>query len=120
MILSNIIKDKVKLFQRLDPNRIYVENIRSFFGLPFKVARFFCEMAVKQKYFTKKIGIICPNDGRIIMSVDSREDIPEKVVCEHCQFLELNESEFSPQEKDLIEFYKLTEKQWTPNLKNAY
>lgn len=109
MKLLNIIDNKRDILSHLDTDRIYVENVRSFFNIPTPLAKFYCEMAVKQKFFSKRIGIICPNEecNRIVLSVDNYKKIPKIVECEHCMELERDKYEFSPQKKDLIEFYQL-------------
>jgi len=109
MTLSDIINNKANILSRLDPDRIYVENIRGFYNLPFKVARFLCDMAVKQHYFSKHIGIVCPNTDcqRLVTTVKNYSEINSTFECEHCRELERDTFEFIPSMKDTVEFYKL-------------
>lgn len=109
MKFSNIIKHRVDLLSQLNPDRFYVENVRHLFSLPHPVAKFFCEMAVKQKYFTKKYGVICKNEEckRLIASFDLRSQIPKEIKCEQCELLERDHYVFTPINADIIEFYKL-------------
>src|SRR6476620_3245869 len=51
-----------ELIENTDPRRIYVENIRSFFGIPRATARYLCEIAVRQGVFEKRVGYLCGND----------------------------------------------------------
>jgi hypothetical protein len=112
MKLLDLIDKKANILTRIDPNRIYVENIRSFYNIPTKLAKFFCEMAVKQKYFIKKIAIICPNEdcNRVVVTINNYSEIPKLVKCDQCELLERYPYEFSPTMKDLMEFYQLTDK----------
>jgi hypothetical protein len=100
------------LIDKTDPKRIYVENISSFFNLPFGAARYFCEMAVKQGIFTKKYGVVCRNEEcqRIIVSYDQNPaDKSEQfhVNCEQCELLERYPYEFDLKDTDIIEYYQL-------------
>lgn len=107
--VGKFIDRKLNVLNSLNPDRIYVEIIRSFYNMPFRLARFFCEMAVKENLFFKKIGVICPNDDceRIIMSVDSHNEIPEHIHCDNCELLERERFEFTRDEIKTVEFYQL-------------
>jgi hypothetical protein len=105
--IGRLVQSKLNIIEHTDPNRIYVENIRSFYHLPYSVAKFFCEMAVKQGYFVKRYAVICPNQGNIIKSVSSRFDLPEKIYCETCAALDKDKYEFNLGECKVDEFYKL-------------
>jgi len=113
MRLSGIIDRKAEILSQLDPNRIYVENIRSFFNLPYRAAKFLCEMAVRQKYFRKKYGIICPNEecSRLIRSFDKKSEIPSHIACNHCEHLERENYEFDITKNNIREFYQLTDRE---------
>lgn len=106
--MFTFLKHKAEIIENTDPNRIFVENVRSFFNVPTSVARVFCEMAVKEKYFRKKIAIRCPNDccGRIIKSVD-KIDENEIVTCFVCEQNEEEQSTFNMKEVKLDIFYQL-------------
>jgi len=69
-------------------------------------------MAVKQKYFEKKIGVQCHNEEcrRIITVVDTETEVPNIVECDVCKELERGVHVFHPVHGDLIEFYKLANK----------
>lgn len=93
----------------INPGKIYVENVRSFFKVPTIVARLMCEMAVVDKVFIKKIGIVCPNSDchRIIASYNNESDIPEEITCSICENDENKISTFKTAELEKIEFYRL-------------
>jgi hypothetical protein len=104
---GRFIDGRLDVLKKTDPDRIYVENIRSFYKMPYFVAKFFCEMAVRNNLFIKKIGVLCPNEGRIILIVDRVEDIPDVIHCDNCELLEEEKYEFNRKECQTIVFYKL-------------
>ena len=109
-MILNLLHRKSELMAKTDPNRIYVENVRSFFHVPHSVAKFFCEMAVKEGYFKKKTAIVCPNNscGRVIKSVDSIDNDIFK--CKNCEMNEEIQCEFDIDSVKKIEFYQLNRK----------
>lgn len=98
-----------RIVEETDPNRIYVENVRSFFHIPQWLARFACEVAVMEGRFEKRIGYLCPNDDchRILIDVGPREDAPVEVCCEYCEASEKDKYCFGLDECRKIEFYRL-------------
>jgi hypothetical protein len=107
MKLSKIISTKSELLSHLDPDRIYVENVRSFYNLPTRVAKFLCEMAVKQNFFEKWYGVMCPTCDRIVQSFKKKSEIPHEMKCSHCELLEKDTYIFTPSDINIKPFYKL-------------
>lgn len=105
--IGKFVQSKLDVLEHTDPNRIYVERIRSFYSLPFPIAKLLCEMAVKQKLFTKHIGIECPNDGRLILTRGINEALPQEIECTNCEALEEEQYRFKLSECHTVEFYKL-------------
>lgn len=107
--VGKFIDKKMSIIGETNPQCIYVENISRFYKMPHSAAKFFCEVAVKLKFFRKKIAVRCPNQEcrRIVFDVDSIESIPDKIVCETCEMLDRQRFEFSKSEVDTIEFYQL-------------
>lgn len=97
----------LETISNIDPGKIYVENIRSFMKVSSHRARTFCEMAVRDKLFTRKIGLICPNDGRIIEEYDEDTQFPETITCHICQAEDREPHIFRTAELRTIVFYKL-------------
>src|SRR5262249_52561306 len=64
----------------LDPSRIYIENVRSVFGVSHSAAVRFCETAVRQGIFEKLIEGQCP-DGSVPASASNENELPETVTC---------------------------------------
>lgn len=112
--IGQAVAKRMLLLSTTNPDRIYVENVRSFFNIPFSTAKLLCNMAVKENLFQKKIGLICPNYDceRIIMSVDSYEDIPLVISCDNCEVLENEKFEFTREEIKTIEYYRLNRLQY--------
>lgn len=106
--IGRYVDKKVELIESTDPDRIYVENIRSFFNLTTPIARVLCEMAVKDKLFNKKIGVECPTCGRLIKTYNSDNDVPEKIKCDTCELLEEQNYTFSQKRVNKVIFYQLS------------
>ena len=64
----------------LDPSRIYVENVRSVFGVSHTAAVRFCETAVRQGIFERLIEVRCP-DGSVPTSAPTEDKLPDTVPC---------------------------------------
>jgi hypothetical protein len=105
--IGRFVDKKLNVLNHTNPNRIYVENVRSFYNLPFSVARFICEVAVREGIFTKHYALECPNEGRVIITTNNRSWLPETVVCQNCELLERDKYEFRLSECKVTEFYKL-------------
>jgi hypothetical protein len=108
-MILNLINRQADLFEQLNPKRIYVENVRSFFRIPYKLAKLFCEFAVRDKVFLKKYGVYCHNQecGRIIKVYDSIEEIESYISCDICQANERTDYEFDKDSLEIVEFYQL-------------
>lgn len=105
--IGRFVDKKVELIESTDPDRIYVENIRSFFNLTTPIARVLCEMAVRDKLFNKKVGIECPCCGRLIETYNSESEVPEKIKCDTCELLEAQTYIFSQKKVNKVTFYQL-------------
>lgn len=107
--LGKFIDNKLNLIAAIDPDRIYVENIRSFYSLPTSVAKMFCEMAYKENLFKKNIAVECPNESceRVIEVYNTKQEIPDLLECEHCLLLEKDKYKFKKNEMNFVEFYQL-------------
>lgn len=92
------------------PHKIYVENVRVFFGVPMGVARWMCDMAVREGYFEKCTGYLCPEDQRVLYEMcDGARDAPSELTCSVCEALE-HESVFPTQACGSMTFYRLRKK----------
>jgi hypothetical protein len=102
-----IVDKKRKIVEKTDPDRIFVENIREFYNLPYIAAKTLCEIAVRERIFKKKIGVICPNDESIIKSYDIEEKQDETVTCTKCLLREEEKYSFDTKDLEKIIFYQL-------------
>ncbi len=82
VIAENVIATprRLEALSKLDPQRIYVENVRAVLGTNSWIARTICETAVRQGIFRKRVQILCP-DGSVAKTVPDRRSIPPTVRC---------------------------------------
>lgn len=97
-----------KVLQDLDPDRIYVENIRHILGTNTGIAKWVCKIAVRKGYFQKFYAIECPNNNcnRIVKSYSNLDEIPTEITCFLCQEDGVEKSTFSTENLNKIPFYK--------------
>jgi hypothetical protein len=70
----------LKELAQLDPDRIYIENVRSVLGVSVREAQRICETAARQGVFDRYVEVLCP-DGSVAASADSEEHLPPEVSC---------------------------------------
>jgi hypothetical protein len=80
-----------------NPDRIYLENVRSALGISTNQARRICETAVRQGLFRQGVEVLCP-DGSVAASAADESHLPQTVHCwveesGHVQELNMNTSE---------------------------
>lgn len=109
-MFTQFLNKKADLLESLDPDRIYVENVRSFLNLPTKAAKLLCEMAVKQRLFKKKHGVYCPTCDRLVKSFDNLDEVDSTFECDVCRELEEPQYQFNKSEMKILTFYKLLDK----------
>jgi hypothetical protein len=97
----------LQTIDNIDPGKIYVENVRSIYNLPRSLARFICEVAVQERIFSKKIGIVCPRCNRIIEEYNSYSEIPSDVYCHICEAEEAEQFLYKKSDLKKEEYYKL-------------
>ncbi len=105
--VGRYIDKRIKIVDSTDPDRIYVENIRSFYNLTTPLAKIICNMAVKENLFKKRIGIECPTCGRLITHFQNVNEIPDSINCETCELLEHEKHNFQKSELKETVFYQL-------------
>lgn len=98
-----------KIVEELNPDRIYVENVRSLLKVPARIAQFICNLAVKSGDFRKRYGVVCPNDScqRIVLSVNNVKDIPDTIECESCDAEGNEHFSFNKNQVQVLEYYQL-------------
>jgi len=107
--LGEFITNKEELISNSNPDKIYIENIRSFFGFSYRVANFFCDLAVRAGYFSKHIGYVCPNSNcqKIIFERKFSDLSPEKLSCSNCEIREEESHLFDVEKLNQVIFYRL-------------
>lgn len=95
---------------RLDPNKFYVENVRSLLGVSTDKAKNLCDTAVRQGFFMTGIELICP-DGSVVKSIDKGEEIPKKVNCILQVDNGYEDVEFKIDELERNTYYRLNKKE---------
>ena len=92
----------------LNPEKIYIENVRSVLGVSYSSATRICETAVRQGLFKRYIEVKCP-DGAVAASADTEAQLPETVRCWTETDGHLEEAEFSTESLAKTTFYRLNE-----------
>lgn len=105
--IAKFIKSKKEIIEYTDTTHIYVENIRSFFNLPFKAAKKLCEIAVSHGFFEKQYEVRCPNDGSVLFTADDMNVIPQNIKCQNCELNEVDKYSFDKEELIPEPYYKL-------------
>lgn len=107
-MFKKFLENKAKIIEKTDPDRIYIENVRSFFNISSRFAKFLCETAVREGFFEKKIAIECINeDCKRIIKVLDNDDLPQTITCEICEIENKEKYTFEKNEYKIVEFYKL-------------
>jgi len=107
--IGNFVKKRRELLENTDPNRIYVENIRAFFNIPTRLARWLCNLAVNEGSFEHYYVVICPNEEceRVIVEVAENEKVPTQIACEVCEGLGRDPYEFPGSGCMVMDAYRL-------------
>ena len=91
---------------RLNPDKIYLENVRSALGVSSQRALDICEAAVRQGLFQRGVEVACP-DGAIAASADTESGLPAHVRCWMEDEGHLEEVEIQTDTLPKIAFYRL-------------
>ena len=74
------IAGKEALIAELNPDKIYIENVRSILNVSYDSAKQICETAVRQGAFRRVVEVVCP-DGAVAASADTEDKLPRTVHC---------------------------------------
>lgn len=91
---------------KLDPNKIYVENVRSALRVSTRQAQLYCDTAVRQGLFESYIEVLCP-DGATAVSARTEGEIPPMVRCWAEYEGHLSETTISTSALEKRTFYRL-------------
>jgi len=101
---------KVEIVKSTNPSRIYVENIRSFFGISNRFAKFLCNFAVHEGLFKHRIGYLCSNCNSMIKSFDEIQQAEDEFNCDKCEIEETEQFHFHKNELTTIDYYELVDR----------
>lgn len=112
-IISRLLPDRgfagrEEAIARLDPNKIYLENVRSALGVSSGRAMRICETAVRQGVFRKYIEVVCP-DGAVAVSAELGAELPESVRCWKEEDGNFEEVDFPTRALSRTTFYRLND-----------
>ncbi len=97
-----------ELLSRLNPDKIYLENVRSIFNISSKSAQRYCDTAVRQGVFLQFVEVVCPN-GSVAASAESESSLPKTVSCWMQSDGNYDEKIFKTSELPKNVFYRLND-----------
>jgi hypothetical protein len=93
---------------KLNPDKIYVEQVRSLLNVSHERALWICETATRQGVFSRHVEVYCP-DGQAAASAPTESELPLTVMCWHEEDGDNEEIEMSTRELKKLTFYKLND-----------
>jgi len=91
-----------------EPQRIYIENVRSFFGVSYRIAKGLCELGVREGLLDRCEAVLCPHDQRVLLDLCAGDDEGSfEITCKVCEGLEIEPSSFAVQDCKRLVFYRL-------------
>ena len=77
---SDVLKGRATKLAELNPDKIYVENVRGLIGVSHREALRICETAVRQGTFRRFVEVLCPDDV-VAASAPTEAELPLVVHC---------------------------------------
>jgi hypothetical protein len=108
LIPGDPLTGKEESLSRLNPNKIYVENVRSLLDVSHQRAVSFCEIAVRQGWFSRHVEVLCP-DGSVVTSAINETELPKTVRCWKEENGNLEEVELDTDSLQKVTFYRLSD-----------
>lgn len=108
--IGDFVKKKTDIISQTNPDKIYAENIRRFFGVSIKTANYLCKIAVRWGHFTEHTEYVCSN-------VNCQKILPNSKVingvikCDNCELRDEVIYSFNVEKLDKITFYRLVRNQ---------
>jgi hypothetical protein len=109
IVPGDVLSGKEDAIASLNPDKFYVEDVRSVLGVSNPRATQICESAVRQGLFRRGIQIMCP-DGSVAASADSEAGLPPTVHCWEDEGGHLEEVEKPTVSLSKLIFYSLNDK----------
>ena len=99
------VRGKEAAIASLDPEKIYLENVRSVLGVSTTAARRICDTAVRRGLFQSRVEVVCP-DGTVAKVADSEDELPETLNCWVEQGGEFSQVEHRTEALTKVVFYR--------------
>lgn len=103
---TNPLSGEEDALARLNPDKIYLENVRSVLGVSHKKALEICERAARQGFFRRGVEVLCP-DGAVAASADIESNLPPTVHCWMEQDGNFEEVDLPTETLRKVAFYRL-------------
>lgn len=94
---------------QLNPDKIYVENVRSLLDVSYSSAVEILEDGLKQGWLRSAVEVRCP-DGTVAASADTETDLPQTVNCYAEEDGHPGEVELPTDSLSKVRFYKLNDR----------
>jgi len=91
---------------KLDPKKIYLENVRSVLGVSTFQAKLYCETAVRRGFLRKRVEVVCP-DGSVAASAGDEDELPNVVKCWQEDGGEFTQVEYATRDLRKVSFYQM-------------
>jgi hypothetical protein len=106
---SNPVKGIELELSQLNPDKIYLENVRSILHVSATAASEVLEAAVRQGLLRRGVEVRCP-DGYVAATADNGQELPETVNCWHEEDGRTQRVPLPTSELKKVTFYKLNDK----------
>jgi len=99
--------DVLEKMGEAEGDKLYVENVRAFFGVTKEDAALLCEQGVQEGFFQRHWALLCGNTNcrRVILESVDLNTLTGEVSCENCSDLEEDISTFEVNSLDKLLFY---------------
>jgi hypothetical protein len=94
---------------RLNPDKIYVENVRSLLDVSHSSAVEILEDGLKQGWLRSGVEVMCP-DGTVAASAETIEKLPRTVNCTQIEAGHPEEVQLPTNTLSVVKFYKLNDR----------
>jgi hypothetical protein len=98
---------------RLNPQKIYVENVRAILDVSSNQAERICETAVRRGLFDRHVEVLCP-DLTVAAEAGSEQELPDTVTCWERENNHMEEVKLPTANLTKVVFYSLISDATTP------
>ena len=105
--MMGFIKRRIELLNRMDPHRIYIENVRALFSSSERFARWLCGKACTDGFLDRWYSFENPATGRSLYECEAGTPIDESITVHDDVAEQLGEPhEFKLNDLKKVEFYR--------------